>query len=193
MILRRECSFAVVLTLGTVLTHNVAVAQPGGGMNLGQLARAQQTLKAVAVEDFVPDYGYVVYGEGGEVLKAFGPDTPVQVDPLGNIFITGADLPAGAVVKTEDGPTFVQALSSVEADNPSEDSDITKTLRGLVDSISDGAEYVELKLCPHPARPTKITVEIEGGFDFYVHGSVVSTVDWDLEAMCDDQPVVSSP
>lgn len=179
-----------IVALITAFATSTAFGQVGMPLP-GQYIELKRAQQDAALAAAMPDYGYVVYGSDGAAIKAFGPETPISVDQQGNVTITGAELPPGATVITEDGPTFFQALGSVGANtSPEVDTEITRTLRDVVDSISEGAEYVATTLCPHPARPTKITVAIEGGFNFYVHGSVVSTVDWDLEAMCGDEDLL---
>lgn len=128
----------------------------------------------------LPGFGYVVYDVDGKPVKAFGPETPVTTDN-GKIDILGGGLPESWTVKTEDTPTYLAALSSVTAPD---ESTYTKKIREVVDSINEGAAIVKSKLCSNPARPTAIQVEVVGGFSFGVHGSITSTVDWDLDKMC---------
>lgn len=168
-----------------LLSGASSVLAQGGSQNLGMAHRATQQLNPAIKENLIPDFGYVVYGSDGTVLKAFGPGTPVEQLPTGDLQVLGAQFPPGAVVRTEDGPTYVDALAKVEQPD-AVDSDYTKTLKDVVNSISEGAEYVATNLCPHAARPSNIKVEIVGGFNFYVHGSVTSTVDWNLEEICED-------
>jgi hypothetical protein len=140
-----------------------------------------------------PDYGYVVYDADGKAIKAFGPDTPITTE-AGNISIVGGDIPAGAIVKTEDGPAYLNALFNISAKSSEEvKSDLSKQLNDLAVSIGEGTRSLKDSLCANPAHPSTVKVEIEGGFSFGVYGSIKSTVDWDLEKVCVATADTNSP
>jgi hypothetical protein len=130
----------------------------------------------------LPDFGYVVYDNTGKPVKAFGPNTPVQREN-GTIDIIGAGIPSDYTIKTEDAPSYLNALATVSG-AATEESDYTETIREVVDSINEGAKIVKDTLCKNPSRPSVIKVEVAGGFSFGVHGSITSTVDWDLDKIC---------
>ncbi|RVM88120.1 hypothetical protein [Sinorhizobium meliloti] len=127
-------------------------------------------------------YGFVVYGSDGEILKAYGPETPVTETSEGKLTILGGELPAGAVLRTEDALTYQSAFQTLALQK--EKTDYQQRLEEIVDEINKGAVYIKDTLCPHPARPSNMTLEVAGGFSFGVHGSLTSTVDWDLEKLC---------
>lgn len=171
--------FAIALILSATPTFAQApLGTPSGRI---ELARPQTTGGQPTA---APDFGYVVYDTAGGIVKAFGPGTPVDKTPEGKITIEGADLPPGYSVKIEDGITYLDAINTLVAENPPEDSEYAERIREVVRSISDGATTVQKTLCPHPARPTNVTVEISGGFSLGVYGSLKSTVDWNLEEIC---------
>ena len=170
-------TFLVALAPGAAEAQSRPLLLPSDAARLAEMR---------AVSPAVPDYGYVLYGEEGQVLRAYGPEAPVEFDETGAVTVQGAEIPPGATVRTEDGPTYLNALAQVQGAEAAE-TDYTRTLRDVVSSINVGAQYVAENLCPHPARPSNIKVEIVGGFNFYVHGSVTSTVDWDLEKICPEE------
>lgn len=185
-----------LLALGILATASgEAYAQVGMPVFTQDYIAKKAEIADLQWRDLVPDYGYVVYDANGEAIKAFGPGTPVDFLPDGSLRVLGTDLPAGSVLTTEDGPAFLSALGTIAEKSPTADSDYSKKMRELVGSISDGAAYVAESLCPHPARPSTITVEMEGGFSFGVHGSIKSTVDWNLDEICpaSDAAALSSP
>lgn len=134
-----------------------------------------------------PDFGYIVYDAAGKPIKAFGPTTPVVLGPDGKYSLPGSNLPVGATIRIEDALTFEkikQQLIDVSLVQEAGYQEYVEQFRSIVQSIADNAAYVRNTLCPHPARPTKIQVEIEGGFSALFSASMTSTVEWDLNELC---------
>jgi hypothetical protein len=141
----------------------------------------------------VPEFGYVVYSDTGKPIKAFGPGTPIENND-GKLTILGAEMPPGAQVKTEDGAAFWNAYTSLWNENVVEISDeYAEAFRKLVSSIDSNATYLKNTLCKHEARPTTVTVEVEGGASFVVHAGMKSTVHWNLEEICVSQTSQANP
>ena len=168
---------AALLILTTGAEAQAFLGTPSDRIRLHEMQRAE------VLAETTPDYGYLVYDQSGKVVKAFGPQTPITMDANGRLQIPGASLPEGAVLRTEDGPTYVNAVAGLFTDDPDQ-SAYTEKIRDMVTSVSESATYVRDTLCPHPARPSAIQVEIEGGFSVGVHAGFKSTVDWDLDKIC---------
>lgn len=138
-----------------------------------------------AAESAAPDFGYVVYDEVGHPIKAFGPDAPVEMGPDGKLFIQGNELPAGAEIRTEDGITYLNTFAALAAAQDQQaPGEYAQRFNEMLASINNGASAIITHLCPNPARPSRVQVSFSGGFSFWVHGSLTSTVDWDLEEIC---------
>ncbi len=125
----------------------------------------------------MPSYGIGVFGENGELLDLFGPGTPLSSSD-GTITIPDYELPEGAHFRTlsaEDATKAYQSRSKYFAET---------AIEGTIDAISNGTNYVAEKLCDDPARPTRITLSLEGGFSFGITATSGSEVEWNLPELC---------
>lgn len=168
-----------------ILFFGALAAMPAYGQSIGMFV--PRISEKISQREAAPDFGYIVYDSVGKPIKAFGPTTPVVLGLDGKYSLPGSDLPVGSTIRIEDALTYEkikQQLIDVSLVQEAGYQAYVDQFRSIVQSIADNAAYVRNTLCPHPARPTKVQVEIEGGFSALFSASMTSTVEWDLNELC---------
>jgi hypothetical protein len=131
-----------------------------------------------AVEN-APEFGFVVYDNGGLPVDVFGGTAPFRTMD-NTVEITGYNLPEGYSVKTVGTAGYVEAVSMIAqlVEAPSND------VENAVKTVKGASAYIVQELCSAVGRPTEITLNLTAGFKLAFSVETGSQFNWDLEVVC---------
>lgn len=128
------------------------------------------------------DFGIVVLDTNGEAIEVFGESTPFEQSGE-DIVIPGYTIPDGAKYQLVGSSAWNGAVSQIAAKSAAKKPS-NKSIIKAINVITDATDYIAQQLCAKKSRPTKLTLNLNAGFELVFNVSTGSEVEWDLEVIC---------
>ena len=128
------------------------------------------------------DFAIVAVDANGKPVDIFGASTPFE-KTNDSITVPGYTLPRGGSYKMVGAAGWAEAayaIAETKSTAPTPSSSIAKA----VGTITNATDYIAKELCPKRSRPTKLTLNLNAGFELVFNASTGSEVEWDLEIVC---------
>lgn len=146
------------------------------------------TAQAVQWPSQLPEYGYVVAGEGGTVYDILGPNAPAIYDAdLNTWVVEGYDAPPNTKIELRGGVGMAEAFQNVaiaSRGSPFPADSNGGPVNDLLQAITVASDQVAAQLCESSSRPKSITISLSAGFSLIFTGGTTANVVWDLNEIC---------
>lgn len=128
------------------------------------------------------DFAIVAIDAKGNPVEMFGASTPYETTN-GAISVPGYALPRGGSYKLVGAAGWAKTASEI-AEKKSTAPIPSSSIKKAVGTIARATDYIAQELCTKRSRPTKLTLNINAGFELVFNTSTGSEVEWDLEVVC---------